>query len=365
MTIELPQELIEEILDHLDSDSLKHCSLVCWAWVFRARSLLFRKCNLNPKSVLAFRDLLRSPSCTFADHFRSIRATKRHGNRNDHVFDEIAADFVGIRELSLMLTCGVDEYAFYCTGFIAAFPHVTRLTLTFLNDCVEDFSVPLIDMICLFPALQALDIQYLFGKIADSPPTAVPPPGLHSVKLTTDSAGPILSWLNRSNHLPNVDSVSLQYLQNNDVSIVRSAMQRLGRSLRHLEIALIRTPPSPVDVSTVFDLTLHPNLQTLTIIDDPFQPVGPCQFFRLIGSLTAPKLERLSLCLDLLLYQKLPAWGPLDSLLASPRFPNLRSVAVGCTKHLISFNHDNHDNHDYLCTSLPLLVASKGLRMEW
>lgn len=254
MTIELPQELIEEILDHMDFESLKSGSLVCRAWVFRARSHLFHKITLLPDSVVVFRDLLSTPGCTFAEHIRSVHAVRHEWSLNNPVFDEIAAGLGGVLELNLSLNCQANVHAFYCTGFIASFPHVGRLTLSF--DIRPD-RVPLPEIISLFPDLQRLHIWMSSGHISlDPPPGVVPPRGMHRIDISTrDLVGPILAWLIKSNHLPNMDCVALPMLRHTDIPTVRLSMQQLGPALRHLSIDLSwLAPEGPSILSALFAL---------------------------------------------------------------------------------------------------------------
>ncbi|KAJ7363764.1 hypothetical protein DFH08DRAFT_1015176 [Mycena albidolilacea] len=353
MTIELPQELIEEILDHMDFESLKSGSLVCRAWVFRARSHLFHKITLLPDIVVVFRDLLSTPGCTFAEHIRSVHAVRQEWSLNNPVFDEIAAGLGGVLELNLSLDCQANAHAFYCTGFIASFPHVARLTLTF--DIRPD-RVPLLEIISLFPA---------FGHISLDPPSGVVPPrGMRRIGISTrDLVGPILAWLMKSNHLPNMDCVVLPMLRHTDIPTVRLSMQQLGPALRHLSIDLSWLLPD-VDPETIFDLALHPHLETLSIYDWPSPSIDfdPNALFRLVTRLPASNLERISLEIDLdvLYYQQLD-WAAFAAFFSATRFPSLRSITVKCCRHS---NHGDND-HEFLRASLSLLLASGMLRTEW
>jgi len=149
---QLPQELVDEILGCLAwySSSLKACSLVCRAWVFRCRSYLFRTFTLVPNNIIDFRELLRSPHCTFLPHIRSLKITRNYWHENDRWFDVVAADLVRLaptdvhtHELSLTITnAGKAARA-------DAYFHLRYR----LNGWQP---VPCIDMLCLFPALQEL-----------------------------------------------------------------------------------------------------------------------------------------------------------------------------------------------------------------
>ncbi|KAJ7726478.1 hypothetical protein B0H16DRAFT_1592351 [Mycena metata] len=73
--LDLPQELIDRIIDDLHDDwhSLAECSLVCWAWVPASRVHLFAEITLRRKwsrfmhpQFRPFLDMLRTGSSTFA-----------------------------------------------------------------------------------------------------------------------------------------------------------------------------------------------------------------------------------------------------------------------------------------------------------
>lgn len=241
MTVKLPQELVDAILDYFagDSESLKTCSLVCCAWVSRSRSYLFERCTLLPTNIVLFRDLLRSPCCTFLLHLRSIYAHRFYWHPHDHCFSEIAADLqlADVRTLEVKIRVGnapnLDE--FFLTGFFTAFPKATHVFLSW------DFAGPqpaaLVDMICLFPALQELHIREMSGTVADPRSSALPPQGLQSLNLSARSTHPILAWLHAFN-LPNVNSVALNFLERSHIHTVRAALQQLGGALHHLDITL-------------------------------------------------------------------------------------------------------------------------------
>ncbi|KAF7334393.1 hypothetical protein MVEN_02268300 [Mycena venus] len=370
MPTDYPQELVEEILDHLkeDADSLRTCSLVCRAWVSRCRSHLFETCPLYPDSIVGFRDLLRFP-CTFLPHIRRIEAVRHDWDENDHCFDKIGSilsSLVGIHELELILyIVHAKENSILSRGFMVAFPHVTRLSLSFPHgDFDAEPGVPIIDVICLFPALQDLNVGTFFGVVAIPSPNAVPPPGLRCLKIHGDALRPVLKWLDTSGHIPNMDAVTLFSMS--DVGVVSTVMQQLGGTLHHLDFDLSYladlTYWSPnVDPSTIFNLALHPNLKTLTIRDDGYRnDFDPDQLFQLIMGLAAFTLERFSLDLDLSHFENLN-WAALDTFLCAPRFPRLRSVIVKCCRHR---EIHKHDDHPFLHGALPLLEASELLRIE-
>ncbi|KAJ6551397.1 hypothetical protein B0H19DRAFT_1157480 [Mycena capillaripes] len=372
MTIDFPQELVEAILDQLadESASLKACSLVCRAWVSRSRFHLFETCNLLPENILVFRDLLRSHiACTFAPQIRRITAFRDYSHANDDCFDTIAVDLrrlahIRTLEMTLSLIYPTNADAYFRAGFVTAFQYITRLSFSCFFDSFHAQPVPLIEMLCLFPALQELVVRKIFCTIADPPVGAVLPRRLHSVELSGQSAGPILACLQAAGHLPNVDSLTLPAMVNHhQTETVRAALQQLGSSLCHLDIMMTSALGIfEVDLFSGFDFTLL-TLETLTIRtahrEDPAH-FDPNQMIRLITRLPGPALERLSLELDPALYRNVYFdWAALDEFLTPTRFPRLRSVVFKCTGDI------GLDDLTFLHTVLPLLEASGVLRTEW
>ncbi|KAK7046743.1 hypothetical protein R3P38DRAFT_2607754 [Favolaschia claudopus] len=362
MPVELPQELTDAIIDHLSNDphSLQSCSLVCRAFVFRCRFHLFATCRLTATNIFEFCCLLRSPACTFVPHVRSIHASRLQWHRDDRWFNEIAMDLrrlLGVRELdmTLRIVSTSNANAYFRTGFVTSFSSVTHLVLS----CNFTSPAPLVDMICLFPALQDLHIRALSGTLADPIHVAVPPKELHDLTLSTNSVSPLLAWLYAYNHLPKVDALSLPPVRPNNATTLRTALKRLGGSLRHLNVSLTwYLGVSDVDPSTVFNLALHPNLETLAIRDYASRRGGvPQEVYKshhmilLIMRLAAPALRHFELKLDDLLLYRTFDWSALDAFLsAEQRFPCLRSVVVPCRPVV--------DERLFLRDAMPLLQAS-------
>ncbi|KAF7377646.1 hypothetical protein MSAN_00187500 [Mycena sanguinolenta] len=379
--LELPQELVDSILDYLEGDpaSLRTCSLLARAWVPRSRSYLFESLLINAENILVFRDLLRSPCCTFIPHVRSISAERPHRHKNDTCFHEIAQDMRflrNVRTLELRLSIVVDSAnvdASFRTGFVAAFPNVTHLILTgYFEALAPNYDsggeayysqpAPLIEMICSFPALQSLQIQELSGTVMDPPASAVPPAGLRSLNLCSSSLVPVLAWLRSFNHLPRINSLTLP--SKFDTSVVRAALQQLD-DLHHLDITLPRASrffPSYTDyLLTLSDLSLHPNLRTL-IIHDGSATLNLGNLISLISTLDASALERILLVADLFsnVFRK---WDELDAVLASERFPYLRDFTLK-HKYWNRTAANINDTTAFMRVSFPLLSASGVLRLD-
>ncbi|KAF7377795.1 hypothetical protein MSAN_00202900 [Mycena sanguinolenta] len=367
MTIELPQELIDTILDDLaaDPDSsscIKTCALVCSAWVPRSRLRLFNTCLLNSHTISVFSDLLRSTHCTFLPHVRNIQIDFKAlpSSRFSNEFALDLRSLTGVRSLEMTLEIGT-VHAIGSIFFRTAFSSVTRLVLDGL------ITLPsLISTLCLFPNLHSLRIHlatYRTASYASSVATtqAAPPPALVSLALCANSVRPILAWLHTTEHLFRIRSLKLPSLWRHEVAAVCQTLQRLGLggTLRHLhclDIPLTWLLPSPSESLPLFDLSFYPSLHTLVLRDSAY----PDDMLRCITQLAAPSLECLIFDLDIPSYRCFN-WAALDDFLDRySRFQDLRSVVF------IQFtNYTDPAEDKFLRDVLPLLAASGVMRTKW
>ncbi|KAJ7231268.1 hypothetical protein B0H12DRAFT_1239989 [Mycena haematopus] len=362
MTIHLPQELIDAILDHLAGDSdpffMMNYSLVCRTWVPRNRLHSFETCRMNSRTISVFADLLRSEDCTFLPHVRNVYIDFR--GLPPRFDDEFAANLrrlTGVRSLEMTLkieAAQTMEEAFLRT----AFPNITRLILTGLIALVPQ----LISTICLFPALQSLQIRLTRYPTWSYSATGslmytTPPPMLHSLSLCANTVGPILTWLHTAGHLPAIRSLKLPPMWAHEVSTLCAALQPLDMAfhLHHLDIPLTWLL-RPFGSLLLFDLSLHPALHTLVLRD----ATHPYDMLPCITQLAAPSLECLVLYLDLPSYRRFN-WAALDAFLhQSCRFQRLQSVVF---IQIINYTDPGEDG--FLREVLPMLAASGVLRTKW
>ncbi|KAF8137828.1 hypothetical protein K438DRAFT_2030935 [Mycena galopus ATCC 62051] len=287
MTI-LPQELIEHIIDLLWDDSysikdLKACSLVCREWLPRCRSHLFESTTLTRSTVVGFRDLLRSPAYhPFLQYLHRLRVTRSSWDAVDQPFDEIVTHLrcLDIRQVQMQLLWKnlADAETFSRMRLFTAFSNVTQLVLYCASMDVEQPAAPLFDLICHFPALQDLRLLTMGANWGHPATGASPPQRLRKLALLHEISAPVLSWLHTFHILSNLDSLLLARMQSDDVPAVRTAMQQISSTLRHLTINLdglhtdgtFNTPRTFLPLLIVhrtgtFDFSRYSNLQTLRI----------------------------------------------------------------------------------------------------
>ncbi|KAF7338718.1 hypothetical protein MSAN_02194000 [Mycena sanguinolenta] len=328
----LPQELVDNILDYFADDppSLKIYFLVAREWVPRCRSHLFREYVLFWQWRLTlFCKLLRSPDCTFLPHVRSINKIRHKSPQDYDTHNECAVDLgrlINVHALEMTVATPYSPerfYPFLCT----AFPNITRLVL---NSGNARRSLPLVSMICLFSALQELDMKRT-ADVENIPFDAIPPQELCSLSLSRYSAAQILTWLETAGHLPKIHSLVLPPLRGADIPTVCETLKQIGGELHYLDIALCSTAEGAVETLRMIDLSRHRKLQSLHICDGSWMNITDraqetvLWIPKFIMKLSAPTLERLTLEIDLArpAHNEKFDWAALDAFLSSTRFPHL------------------------------------------
>ncbi|KAJ7716351.1 hypothetical protein B0H14DRAFT_3012946 [Mycena olivaceomarginata] len=338
MTTNLPQELLDVIIDHLAGDfsSLKACSLTSCAWVPRTRLYLFEICSLTSATVFGFSIILRSPHCTFLPHIRSI-----------HVSGDVELIFKRTHEEVAKLAH---------TSILTAFPHLTRLSLT---NVPMPTVVQLVDTIALFLSLEELHLALVcpLSAFIKSMIVKLPPRALHSLTLCRYSVGPILAWLHAAEHLPKIRSLKLPSLWRHEVPIVCVPLEHLRNAgalnhLRLLDAPLVWLLGGASDTAPLFNLSDHPALHTLILQDYAF----PYEMLSSLMQLVAPSLECLTFDLDLPSYRRFD-WGSLDAFLASSgAFKRLKRVVFLQT---IGYTEPREDAHRGMLQTKWLRLSEK------
>ena len=107
----IPQDIVDEILDHLaadsDFESLRACALVSRSWAPSCRRHLFHTADLTWLRVNGWLYSFPLPEESPAHHFRVLRLTIRGNNWFPDKFLEHAPRFTNVRELSLF---GGEDY---------------------------------------------------------------------------------------------------------------------------------------------------------------------------------------------------------------------------------------------------------------
>lgn len=105
----LPQELIDEILDHLAKDvtTLRLCSLVKKSWIYPSRRHLFNTLFLTPINVVKWNKTFPNPQDSPAGHVRDLTFRFLQHNVPIHFADRIPY-FHNVQQLTLIGRLATD-----------------------------------------------------------------------------------------------------------------------------------------------------------------------------------------------------------------------------------------------------------------
>lgn len=161
---DLPQELIDIVLDNLHDDqrSLRQCSLVCKAWVPRCRSYIFEHIYLKSEDVDRWRRMMEA-SPEYSNLVRSF--TRSFLRRNVEVLrissspENNVIPFQMLSQFSNLLT--IDARRFSLEGYPNDFlslklPSVKSLIVYSLTG---ESSHQILQFLSIFPGLSRLEIS--------------------------------------------------------------------------------------------------------------------------------------------------------------------------------------------------------------
>ena len=174
--LEFPQELSGYIFEDLrnDSSSLKHCSLVCRAWLYATRTYLFRRVILTPENIDPFTLLFIDSPSTIRSHVRRLE----------------------LKRIDCMAITRVKISNFAST-----------LTHLHLRDMTFNAFIDILDIICSFPHLQSVSLDQLTVETNSSEKSAhiktkVLPSSVNSVRCRDSTfLRPFVSWLRSEERL--------------------------------------------------------------------------------------------------------------------------------------------------------------------
>ena len=99
----IPQEIIDEILDHLaassDLSSLRSCALASKSWVPSCRRHLFHTVHFTPGATYGWSKLFRVPEESPAQYVKDLRVST---GGSDHLFFKYTLWFTNVERMSLL-----------------------------------------------------------------------------------------------------------------------------------------------------------------------------------------------------------------------------------------------------------------------
>jgi hypothetical protein len=141
-SIDLPQELVDEILSHLgypalDTATLASSSFVCRSWLTSSRRILFQRVSLTKTNIDGLKELLTSNS-DLAVYMREIEVRHSDGQGKDALLwlNSVSWIFGQVERLEHLSMSNIswpaadeDTKAYFCNQLSHVLPTVTHLTL--------------------------------------------------------------------------------------------------------------------------------------------------------------------------------------------------------------------------------------------
>ena len=210
-SLELPQELCDRIFETLrnDSLSLKHCSLVCKAWLHATRTHLFRRVILTPKNIDPFTYLIIDSRSTVHPYVRNLKLT-----RIDYLNKLIISNFS---------------------------PTLTHLHM---HDTTFNTFADILDIVCSFPYLQTIALDESTVESSSVEESAriqnkVLPSFVNSVRCSGGKGclRPFLLWLLHHNNIPKLSSLDVGPIEEESTLEVGKYLAFVGPAINHLSIS--------------------------------------------------------------------------------------------------------------------------------
>ena len=210
-SLEFPQDLSDDIFETLrdDSLSLKHCSLVCRAWLHATRTHLFRQVTLTPKNIDSFTYLIADLRCTVHPHVRSLE----------------------LRKINCFNRCVISNFA----------PTLTHLHM---HDMTFNAFGDILDIICSLPYLQSVALDELsveLGSVENSPriQNKVLPSFVNSVRCRGGQGclRAFLLWLLHHNDVPKLSSLDIGPIKEESTFEVGKYLSFVGPAINHLSVS--------------------------------------------------------------------------------------------------------------------------------
>ena len=209
--LEFPQELSDHIFKNFGNDSslLKHCSLVCRAWLYATRIHLFRRVILTPKNIDPFTLLFIDSPSTIRSHVRRLE----------------------LRRIECPITrVKVSNFA----------PTLTHLHL---RDMTFNAFIDILDIICSFPNLQSVALDRLTVKTNSSEKspctkTKVLPSSVNSVRCRDSTfLRTFVSWLLYHQSLPKLSSFDVGPVREEDAFEIGKYLISVGPAMKHFSFS--------------------------------------------------------------------------------------------------------------------------------
>lgn len=267
---QIPQEIIDQFIDHLynDRETLRTCALVCRAWVTSSRYHLFGVVKIFPPKFFdqssRYSGLighLDHPLCTFASSVRELNINAPTNNASGHLepqflYDDWLDPLIPYlsKLVSVKTLVGIEvggwrnnhwRLLFKSTSFVIQITHLSLIYSNFVS--FEQY----METIHSFPSLESLeciDNNYRLGGDYDLvddecslPVIFPPPPSLRILDTYFHSNGhlrQIWRWLHQCQtrlSIIKLGTNAFNYISARELSTLNQYLQFLGPSLEILQ----------------------------------------------------------------------------------------------------------------------------------
>ena len=279
--MQLPQELIEDVINFLSDDhpTLKTCSLVATTWLSRSRYHLFNRVTLNSKRAERWCSTIRPgpDGASYLVRTLTLRQAREHRWLETKFLDRISPHFSSfqyVENLSIAwLDLGDFQPGSLALHFVQYGSSLRSLRLSYLS---ADYSA-LMAFLQLFPNLKDLMI-HTPDLCDDDPPlrmSRTPPPFHGALTLLSfeSTSSPFVS------HLAGLDlrfsSISAFNCDFSSDFPLNSLLETSSSSLRHLELEYITFCTYFYSVPRVTPINLTSQLNAL------ISPLGNAETFKM------------------------------------------------------------------------------------
>ena len=229
----LPQELVDEILVHLQHDiqALENCSLVAKSWTYPSQKLLYTYVFICPFKYETWQEIASPATAKLLQHVHSLHCFRFNSLHDFH--EDYLKSFHRLQKLDLD---EVDHFELDAVNLFPAFENsLSSLLIYHLSFNLDAF----IKLLCYFPNLrylQLFDLTFDTEHLTTPPPSSTPLRGtlsLHAFSLeNTDILLRVLCQLELEYDKLEIDGV----LVDHSPSHVRSIISTCGKTLTHLKL---------------------------------------------------------------------------------------------------------------------------------
>ncbi|KAF9001564.1 hypothetical protein BDQ17DRAFT_1281408 [Cyathus striatus] len=278
----LPSELVDAIIDHLDSDTqaLAICGLVHSEWLSRSRFHLFSTIQFCPWRVKSFFDITCSNLCTFNGYIKRVEIDDSQCRTHLKSVDcqqtffqmmtsaefpsDLQVESIQVRNFDWTTLSLPEQQQLRLS--LARFKMLRRLE--FLGIAFHDLR-EFTRVISSFPILQHLSLHVGFSKYSDFIIASVSdfslPQGITSVELGSEESNPVFLRLLLGPTAPlGLRRLALKNTQLQDLQLIRDVLATHSKNMEYIYIdCKANTVPNVEEFMACYEVGTLKNIRSL------------------------------------------------------------------------------------------------------